>query len=108
VGWPNRPCPLVQLVRTRTRGHHVVGAGGGAAAGDEGGGPMGIGHRIELGEGTGLASDMERRVVAYPSGDSMAWQRVWLGVALQDGEQRRRRQGARRRGRRASLGPATA
>jgi hypothetical protein len=73
------------------RGHHAVGAGGGAVAGDEGGVPVGIGRRIELGEGTGLASDMERRAVAYPSGDTMAWQRVWLGAVLEDGERRRRR-----------------
>jgi hypothetical protein len=39
-------------------GHHV---------GDGGGDPVGIGRQLELGEGMGMASDMERRVVAYPA-----------------------------------------
>jgi hypothetical protein len=46
----------------------AVGAGGGAAAGDGGGDPVGIGRRLELGEGTGMAPDMERRAAAQRGG----------------------------------------
>jgi hypothetical protein len=81
-----------------------VGAGGGAVVGDGGGDLVGIGHRIELREGTGVAPDMDRRAASYPSGISMARQRVWLEVALEDGEWQRRRRGARRGGQIASLG----
>jgi hypothetical protein len=56
----------------RARGHHVVGTGGGASTDDGGGDPMGVGHWIEVEEGTGEGPDMKRRAVAYPSGGSMA------------------------------------
>jgi hypothetical protein len=69
------------------------------AVDDGGGDPVEIGRRLEHGEGTGVAPDMGRRAVAYPSSGLMVVRQVWVRAVLDDGERRMRRRSAHRCGR---------